>query len=76
MVLYPLLCSGRSSYPNQIDKKEVMVVSDVYLNVLMIIIEEIKFQINSFTFLFLGKDVVIKRGGPIMTTSGQTNGIL
>ena len=41
------------------------VVSDVYVNVLMgpilmIILEEITFQINYFTFRFLAKDVVIK----------------
>ena len=41
------------------------VVSDVYVNVLMgpilmIILEEITFQINYFTFRFLTKDVVIK----------------
>ena len=43
MVQYPLPCSRRSSFPNQIDKKEVTVVSDVYFNVLMKIIEEIIF---------------------------------
>ena len=36
-----------------------MVVSDIYFNVSMIIIEETTFQINSFTSIFLGKDVVI-----------------
>ena len=30
-----------------------MVVSDVYFNDLMKIIEELAFQINSFTFVFL-----------------------
>ena len=34
------------------------VVSDVYFNVLMNIIEEVTFQINCFTFIFLGKDVI------------------
>ena len=33
-------------------------MSDVYFNVLIIIIEKITFQINSFTFIFLGKDVL------------------
>ena len=33
------------------------VVSDVYFNVSMKIVEELTFQINSFTFMFLGKDV-------------------
>ena len=37
-----------------------MVVSDVYFNVSIIIIEEFTFQINSFMFIFLGKDVVIR----------------
>ena len=37
-----------------------MVVSDIYFNILMTIFEEITFQINSSTFIFLGKDVVIK----------------
>ena len=30
-------------------------MSDVYFNVSMMIIEEIAFQINSFTYIFLGK---------------------
>ena len=37
-----------------------MVVSDIYFNVSMKINEEITFQIYYFTFIFLGKDVVIK----------------
>ena len=37
-----------------------MVVGAVYFNVSMIIIEEITFQINAFTFIFLVKDAVIK----------------
>ena len=35
-----------------------MVVSDFYFNVWMKIIEEKTFQINSFTFIFLRKEVV------------------
>ena len=68
MVQYPLPCSRRSSFPNQIDKKEVTVVSDVYFNVLMKIIEEIIFQKNSLTVIFSWKRCCNKRGCPIMTT--------
>ena len=45
---------------SKIDTREVTVLCDVYFNVLMKIIEEITIQINFFTFIFLGKDVVIK----------------
>ena len=51
MVLYPLPCSRRSSYPKKIDQRKLMFVCDVYFNFLMKIIEETTFQINSFTFI-------------------------
>ena len=47
------------------------VVSDVYFNVSMKIIEEITFQINYFTFFV--KDVVIRHRGRLSTLPIHAN---